>query len=160
MNKLLLVIDVQKDFINENTKMYINKIQELIISNNFEKVAFTKFINSKESIWYKKLNYNGCITEEGQAIVIDTKNNKVFEKIIYSAVNEELIKYIKDNNIEQIYICGFETDACVQKTILDLFEKNYEVFILKDYCMSGTGIEVHNQCINNLRRLIGKEYVI
>lgn len=160
MNKLLLVIDAQKDFINKNTEIYINKIQELIISNRFQKVAFTKFINNEESIWYKRLNYSGCITKEGQTIVIDTKNNKIFEKIIYSAVNEELIEYIRDNDIEEIYLCGFDTDACVQKTALDLFEKEYEVFILKDYCMSGAGIEIHNECINNLKRLIGKGYVI
>ena len=160
MNKLLLVIDAQKDFINKNTEIYINKIQELIISNRFQKVAFTKFINNEESILYKRLNYSGCITKEGQTIVIDTKNNKIFEKIIYSAVNEELIEYIRDNDIEEIYLCGFDTGACVQKTALDLFEKDYEVFILKDYCMSGAGIEIHNECINNLKRLIGKEYVI
>ena len=160
MNKLLLVIDLQKDFINKNTKRYINKIQELTISNRFQKVAFTKFINNEESIWYKRLNYRGCITEEGQSIVIDTKNNKVFEKTIYSAVNEEFVKYIKDNNVDQIYLCGFDTEACVQKTALDLFERDYEVFILKDYCMSGAGLEAHNECINNLKRLIGKENVI
>ena len=30
MNKLLLVIDVQKSFINENTEPYIKEIQKLI----------------------------------------------------------------------------------------------------------------------------------
>ena len=124
MNKLLLVIDVQKDFINKNTETYVNKIQELGTSDRFDKVVFTKFKNSEESIWYKKLNYKGCMTEEGQTIVIDTKNSKVFEKTIYSAVNEELIEYINNNNIEQIYLCGFDTDACIQKTALDLFEND------------------------------------
>lgn len=115
MNKLLLVIDAQKTFINENTKPYIKKIIRLIESKEYEKVAFTKFINSKDSIWYKKLNYKGCMTEEDQSIMIDIKNNKVFEKTIYSVVNKELIEYIKENNIEQIYLCGFDTDACVLK---------------------------------------------
>lgn len=160
MNKLLLVIDAQKDFINDNTKPYLYRIKKLIENNEYEKIAFTKFINSKDSIWYNKLNYKGCMTEEEQAIMLDTKNNKVFEKTIYSALNKELIDYIEENNIEQIYLCGFDTDACVQKTAIDLFENNYEVFVLSDYCMSHTGKELHDIFISNLKRLIGKEYVI
>ena len=159
MNKLLLVIDIQKDFINENTEQYIGKIEELINSDKYEKIAFTKFINTEESIWYKKLNYKGCMTEEGQDIVINTNGNKIFEKMIYSAVNKELIEYIKENDIEQIYLCGFDTDACVQKTAIDLFENGYEVYVLKDYCMSHVGVELHNTIIDNLKRLIGKSSI-
>ena len=62
MGKLLLVVDVQNDFINDNTKKCVDKIEQLINSNKFEYVAFTKFINNKNSIWYKKLNYKGCMT--------------------------------------------------------------------------------------------------
>lgn len=160
MNKLLLVIDVQKSFINENTQPYIKEIQKLIESNKYEKVAFTKFINNEESSFYKRLNYNGCMTDEEQCIMLDTKNNKVFEKTIYSAVNKNLIEYIEKNNIGQIYLCGFDTDACIQKTAIDLFEKDYEVYVLKDFCMCNSGRELHDIIINNLKRLIGKDSVI
>lgn len=64
MKKLLLVIDVQKSFINEYTNGFIKRIEDLINSNKFDDIVFTKFINSTDSIWYKKLNYKGCITEE------------------------------------------------------------------------------------------------
>ena len=160
MNKLLLVIDVQLDFINENTKPIVNRIIELIDSKKYNDIAFTRFINNKDSIWYKKLNYKGCITEEGQKIVLDTKDYKIFDKNIYSAVNKEFEQYIKDNAINEIYLCGFDTDACIQKTALDLFEKGYNVFVLKDYCMSHSGNELHSIIINNLKRLIGNESII
>ena len=101
MSKLLLAIDVQKDFINEQTLKTLNKIKRLIDSKKYDIVAFTRFINDEDSIWYKKLNYKGCMTEEDQSIMIDIKNNKVFEKTIYSAMNKELIEYIKENNIER-----------------------------------------------------------
>ena len=136
MNKLLLVIDVQKDFINENTKPILLKIEELVNSDNFKNVVFTRFINDVNSIWYKELNYKGCLTEEQQQIAIDTKNCKIFDKKIYSSLNDEFKKYLIENNIDEIYLCGFDTDACVSKTALDLFENNYNVYVLKDYCMS------------------------
>ena len=160
MKKLLLVIDVQNDFINDNTKDYVNKIEKLINSNKYDEIVFTKFINNENSKWYKELNYKGCIDKQGQDIVIDTQEYKIFEKTIYSALNNELRKFIKENDIEQIYLCGFDTDACVLKTALDLFENNYEVYVLKDYCMCSAGQKIHNETIENLKRLIGRKYVI
>jgi len=160
MRKLLLIIDVQNDFINDNTKDYVAKIEKLINSNKFDDIVFTKFINNENSKWYKELNYKGCIDQQGQDIVIDTREHKVFEKTGYSSLNDELRKYIKEKDIKQIYLCGFDTDACVQKTALDLFENNYDVYVLKDYCMCSSGVELHNIIINNLKRLIGKDKII
>lgn len=159
MKTLLLVIDVQNDFVDSNNIDILEKINKLIDSNKYNEVAFTRFINDEDSIWYKKLNYKGCISEDGRKIVIDTKNSKIFDKRIYSAVNSELEEYIKINNIVEIYLCGFDTDACVYKTAIDLFERDYNVFVLKDYCMS-YDIELHNTIIYNLKRLIGNDSVI
>ena len=75
-------------------------------------------------------------------------------------MNEELEKYINKNNIDEIYLCGLDTDACVYKTALDLFENNYDVYVLKDYTMSHKGVELHNVFIDNLKRLIGENKVI
>lgn len=160
MSKLLLVIDVQNNFINENTSKVLDNIKNLVNSKMYDIVAFTRFINDEDSIWYKKLSYKGCMTKEQQEIVIDTKNYKIFDKKIYTALNEELKKFITENNIKEIYLCGFDTDACVQKTAIDMFEQNYNVYILKDYCMSHIGEETHNAYINNMKRLIGKDRVI
>ena len=160
MSKLLLVIDVQKDFINEQTLKTLNKIKRLIDSKKYDIVAFTRFINDEDSIWYKKLNYKGCMTKEQQEIAIYTKNYRVFDKRIYTAVNKEFKQFIKENNIGEIYLCGFDTDACVQKTALDLFEQNYNVYILKDYCMSHAGLDVNDLYIENMKRLIGKNKII
>lgn len=158
--KLLLVIDVQKDFINDNTKSVVNKIENLIDSNKYDDIVFTRFINSYDSIWYKKLKYKGCMNNEQQEIVVNTGNYKIIDKTVYTAVNNELEKYILDNNIDEIYLCGFDTDACIQETAIDLFEKEYNIYVLKDYCMSGRGEELHNVIINNLKRLIGNESII
>ena len=160
MKKLLLVIDVQKDFINGNTEEVLPKIKELVNSDKYDLIAFTRFINDENSIWYKKSHYTGCMTKEGQEIIIDTKKHKIFDKKIYTAVNDELKDYIRKNDISEIYICGFDTDACVQKTAIDLFEQNYDVYVLKDYCMSHAGKEIHTFYITNLARLIGKNKII
>ena len=58
MKSLLLVIDLQKSFINENTKYLIDRINNLVNSSMYDYVIFTKFINKINSIWVKKLLKN------------------------------------------------------------------------------------------------------
>ena len=54
-NALLLIIDVQKNFINDNTKKIPNKITNLINKTHFDYIAFTKFINDEISNFYLSL---------------------------------------------------------------------------------------------------------
>lgn len=160
MDKLLIIIDVQNGFINNATKFIPNCIEKLLSKNIFNKVIFTKYINDENSIFYKSLNYKGCITEEERKIVVDTKNYQILEKRTYTAFNDELRKYIKKNNIRSIYLCGIDTDACVLKTALDLFDNNYDVKIIEDCSMSHLGIIYHNYAIQILKNLIGENNII
>ena len=61
MKTLLLVIDLQQAFVNENTKSVVEKIDSLLNVNKYDDAVFTRFINSDNSIWVKNLNYNDCI---------------------------------------------------------------------------------------------------
>lgn len=60
---LLLVVDCQNDFINSHTKPIVSKINNLINKNQFDFIAFTKFINSENSVFYRNLNYFDCLTQ-------------------------------------------------------------------------------------------------
>ena len=95
MKSLLLVIDLQKSFINENTKYLIDRINNLVNSSMYDYVIFTKFINKINSIWVKKLNYMGCLSDEDREIVLDTKDKMIFEKDVYTAYSKKLVDYIK-----------------------------------------------------------------
>lgn len=64
MNNLLLVIDLQENFINNNTKNVQNSIKKLINSNIANHIVFTKFVNDDSSNFYKILNYKGCMNEK------------------------------------------------------------------------------------------------
>ena len=60
---------------------------------------------------------------------------------------------------KEIYICGFDTDACVYKTAMDLAENGIKPIILKDYCFS-TNQELHDIAIKLLKRNIGDKNII
>ena len=76
-------------------------------------MCFTRFINSINNPLYKKLNWKECISENSRAICIKTGDNVIIDKITYSAYNDDLIKYISDNNIDIMikenpinFLCG------------------------------------------------------
>ena len=82
MKKLLLVIDAQKSFINENTKPYIKKIIRLIESKEYEKVArdYYETIKATETLakegfvvmpyMYPDLNTARDLTNAGAASIM------------------------------------------------------------------------------------------
>ena len=157
---LLLVIDLQNEFINKNTSKSIENITSLINSNKYDKILFTKFINDENNPTYKKLNYRGCISEDSKKICIDINNYDVLEKNTYTAYNNELKNYIKRNNIDNIYICGIDIECCVLVTALNLFENNYNVYVLKDYVYCTQGEERKNNALNILKSNIGKDNIL
>ena len=159
MNSLLLVIDMQEAFINENTQHLIEKVEKLIHSNHYDYVAFTKFINTPNSRYVRELNYDGCVGED-KNLVISSDNYPVFDKTIYSAVNDELKDYIKKNNINKIYLCGIDTECCVLKTAFDLFENGYDFYILKDYCACMFEKSRHKNALEIMERDFGENRII
>ena len=82
------------------------------------------------------------------------------EGCTYTALNEELKNYLKIKNIDEIYICGIDTECCILKTAFDLFEDGYNIYVLKDYSACTLGKERHENAIEILERNIGKEYII
>lgn len=160
LNRLLLIIDVQRNFINANTEDVLSNIQDLIDSKQFNFIAFTKYKNAVDGLFCRELNYLGCIKEKDQEIMLDTKNFPIFEKTVYTVFNDDFKKFLKDYKIDKIYLCGIDTDACVFKTALDLFENEYDVYVLEKYCRSHIGKIAHDQAITSMKRLIGEKRVI
>lgn len=158
--KLLIVIDVEKNFINEHTKDMPSKIDSLIKNGDYNHIIFTKFINSYDSPFYKVIGYKGCISESDCKIMIDTSKYKVFEKRGYTAYTKEIKDYIKNNNIDEVYLCGIDTDQCILKTAVDMFEDNINVKVLSEYSMSHSGNDYHEYALKILKKFIGKDNVL
>ena len=162
MNKnLLLIIDVQRAFINKYTECIPNLIQKHIQNNKYDMVVLGKFVNNADSKFVKDLKWLGCMDNNEIEIVLDCSNDyPIIERTAYSVYNNKLEQILKENEIKTVYLCGLDTDACVLKTAVDLFENNYDVKVIKDLCASSGGTEYHNYGIKLLERFIGKDNII
>ena len=96
MKTLLLVIDVQKTFINKNTEFVVSKIQSLIDASLYDMVAFTRFLNTENSKFIRELDFRGAIGEDKE-LVLPSGEHKVFDKEIYTCYNLEFQNFVKEN---------------------------------------------------------------
>ena len=131
--KVLLVVDMQKGFINFEYGYLVNKINKYIENNKYDKIIFTKFINENDSLFKSKLNYSKLQDIDSQKIVVNIPNNSVILEKTGYGLSLENMKYIKNLNIKQIDVCGLETDACVYAIALQLFDNNIYPNILINY---------------------------
>lgn len=145
MSKVLLIVDVQKSAVSKPE--IAQKIEKLQYEYDIVYVSqFTKI----NSFLVKFLDWTGY--DDERLAFTPKKDAIIYTKKRYSAFLPEMKKF------DEIHICGFDTDACVYKTAMDLIENGIRPIILKDFCFSETQ-EFHDAGICLLKRNIGDKNI-
>ncbi|PHK36119.1 hypothetical protein VF12_21765, partial [Nostoc linckia z15] len=112
MNCCLFIVDIQNGFITQNTSDVVQKIKFLLKQNIFDNVIFSRFINTTDSPYVKYLNWHQLFSETEQKIVDDIEPfaKIVFDKTVYTACNEETLRFLQTRNIQTVFICGIDTE--------------------------------------------------
>lgn len=135
--KSLIVIDLQKGFMNKPVYIELTKKIANFLNKNkeiYSNIFFTKFLNDKGSIYEKKLNWTNLQDSKSQEFAIKLpKDTKIFEKHGYGLELKDL-KTLIDLKIDEIDVCGLQTDACVYAISLQLFDAGIFPNILINYC--------------------------
>jgi nicotinamidase-related amidase len=162
MPSAILVIDVQNGFINPDTAHIPAKIKSLLDHVAFDHRIFTQFYNPVGSPYETLIHWTRLRSEEEVAIVapLQAYPTAVFKKPIYSCLNAEFLDYAQAHGIREFYLTGIDTDSCVLKCAVDLFEAGFKPMVLADCCMSHGGVAAHEAALLILPRFIGAEQVI
>lgn len=90
--------------------------------------------------------------------------NKYFTYIHYGYTVEKYIKEyfnFKFNFLDEVYIVGCDTDACIMGTALSLFSYGIKPIVLKDYVhTSSSNPKLNDMALEILKRNIGQENVV
>jgi nicotinamidase-related amidase len=70
-------------------------------------------------------------------------------------VPEELATRLRDERWPQLTIVGIDTDMCVLKVAMDVFDLGIEPVVLVDCCASTAGLQAHLAGLAILSRNIG-----
>ncbi|NCO79780.1 cysteine hydrolase [Candidatus Falkowbacteria bacterium] len=161
MESLLLIIGMQKGFRYAESEALLPNLLKL--KKSFKgKIVFSKFVNDKDSLFEKQLNWTEFQNEEDKKLFSELRasNNIEFEHNGYTVINEALLQFIKENKIIKVYLCGIYTDVCITKTAMDLFDKGIETFVIEDACNSLHGKSIHDSAIESLRHILGKKQIL
>ncbi|OOM76461.1 isochorismatase family protein [Clostridium puniceum] len=146
MKKALLVIDAQEDFIGEQrnkNKFNYEDVDELIKNINDKITIYKK--NKDEVIYianvlannffYNKFFPYGITGSKGAKIDkrIKIVSENYFEKQVGNAFkNNNLVKFIKENQISEVELIGVDGIGCVFKTAKGAMDIGLKVTILSD----------------------------
>ena len=147
MKTALLIIDLQ---VSAVTKVDLpQKIEQL--QNKYDTV-FVSIFKENKSFLPKMLGKDWHGYDDENLAFMPKEGAIIFEKGTYSSFLQEM------KNYNEIHLCGFDTDACIYKTAMDLIENNIKPIILKDYCY--TENEEYQQAgLKLLARNIGSENI-
>jgi len=99
-------------------------------------------------IFYSEQYPNGL----GQTVeeIRNELQNEAIQKMTFSCTGADtLFTKLKQNQIEQIVVCGVETHVCVQQTVLDLMGSNFQVDLPVNATSSRFKID-HKTAINRM----------
>jgi len=162
MKKALFVVDVQKFFENKKTKLVAKKINNYIKNNKdkYSLIVFTVFKNNPQSSLWKIFKWTGC--KKGREIeIMDEllnlvdKSNVIFRNTYSLLKAPRLKEKLNKYKIQQIDICGFDTDCCVLATTYDLFDSGWKPVILKNLCFSTSKEKLHKIALKIIERNCG-----
>ena len=162
MPQAIIIVDVQNGFLNPVTAHIPSVIKNLLDHVPFEHRIFTQFYNPPGSPFEKLLKWTRLRDDHEVAIadLLLAYPTVVFRKTIYTCLNQEFLEYARAHDIQQFYLAGIDTDSCVLKCAVDLFEFGFTPIVLADCCMSHGGINAHEAALSILPRYIGKDQVI
>ncbi len=159
MSEPLLVVDTQRGFMNEFTRHVAPRIQHLVARGDYSPVLFTRFINVDGSPYRTFLDWKGSArppeTEIVDELVAFATPHNMYEKRGLTGLPKALSERARSERWPHISIVGVDTDMCVLKIAMDVFDLGIEPIVLVDCCASTAGLQAHLAGLAILSRNIG-----
>ena len=157
--KALIVIDVQNiffakdDFLPFRAVELVKNLNHLIETARQNDVAVI-FVRHYDEV-YMKHGSSGWQVYDG----LDSRKTDFYveKKTPDSFFETDLPELLEREKIDEIYLCGLQTDFCVDTTCRSAFSRNISAFLVEDaHSTYDTEILKAEQIINHHNRIIGQ----
>lgn len=160
----LVIIDMQKAFINKYTEHLQQRIKQYIDQEgyNFDYIITTQYLNHENTACYVFEGWKECIVGTEDAELIPELAGKYVNvnKDKYSCYNTDFKNIIQGLGITDVFLCGVNTGCCVLHSAFDMYNDLVSVYVIEDLCGSTSGPDSHKAAIQILRECITKQRVI
>ena len=160
MNKILIVVDMQNDFVSGSlgtaeARGIVTKLRAKLDSFDGD-VIFTRDTHNEDYLKTnegKHLPVEHCIKGSwGWEIIDELKPyvKKVIDKPTFGST--ELVEYLKTKNYDSFELCGLCTDICVVSNALLIKANFYEAEVSVDStCCAGVTVNSHNSALETMK---------
>ncbi len=161
MARTLLVVDIQRCFLNRYTAHIPGRVRRLIDDGGHEHVLFTRFVNAPDGPYHHFLDWHECAeppeTDLAPELEPAAAPGRVFTKPGYTGLPDELATRLRELAPEEVTLVGIDTDMCVLKVAMDVFDLGIKPVVLVDCCASTGGLQAHLAGLAVLARNIGAD---
>ena len=159
LDAALLIVDVQEGFINDSTRYVVRAVEEL--QARYEHIFATRFINGVDSPHRNLIDWHrfGEGSRDTKLAFRVSPKAEIIDKTTYTCVNPDFLANLRNREISEVHICGIDTDVCVMKCAVDLFENGIRPIVLSKASASHAGDAHHQAALLILRRLIGARQI-
>ena len=160
MNKILIVVDMQNDFVSGSlgtaeARDIVTNVRAKLDSFDGD-VIFTRDTHNEDYLGTnegKHLPVEHCIKGSwGWEIIDELKPyvKKVIDKPTFGST--ELVEYLKTKNYDSFELCGLCTDICVVSNALLIKANFYETEVSVDSaCCAGVTVNSHNSALETMK---------
>ncbi|QMT32105.1 isochorismatase family protein [Alysiella filiformis] len=140
-NTLLLVVDIQQRLLP------VLHDKDNWLSNNKKIITGLNALGVKAVMTEQYPKGLGSTLDSIRALLPETP---VFEKTRFSAMIDDVAQYIITQNIENVIVIGCETHVCVLQTVLDLRDKNLNVYVPHE-CVTSRTLDNKNNALMQIQ---------
>lgn len=146
--KALFIVDLQNDFCPNGAlptpkgDIIIPVINKLM--DKFDLVLASKDWHPENTVHFQKWPKHcvqgtsgaelpaGLNKDKIDMIFLKGTGNKDDGYSAFEATNENLADYLKNKNIDELYVTGLTAEYCVKQTVLDSLKNGIKTFVIKD----------------------------
>ena len=156
-----MIVDVQRGFINDFTHHIPERIVRVVERGQHAPLFFTRFVNVPDSPYHRFLDWHEAVGPPDTELVPEmtrlAARGQVFEKRGYTGLPDALADCLRELAVEEVAVVGIDTDMCVLKIAIDLFDLGIRPIVLTDCCASTLGAYAHLAGLAVLSRNIGPQ---
>ncbi len=157
--KALVIVDVQRDFLNKENEYVVDNIIRLIQNTNYDMYIEAVFYTKPDSIWENQINYQCPKSKNTSSVMkieesIKELNFIKIEKQTKSIFkwNFDIIKELKDNKIKELHFVWLETHDCILASVYESFDLGFFSYIIEE-CCGWANLKLHKEWIDIMRKV-------
>lgn len=135
--KNILVVDVQKGYIEEKHKDFLKNLNKYLKGNQFNTMLYTRFVTNRNEDDYKNINMFGLYDKNQRKLAVTKlQQGKVINKKCHG-LTPAIIKHINEQNVKAIELCGIDNNGSITLIANQLKRNGIEVTPLNELIISG-----------------------